>query len=309
MTIKLRQVLALLKKFESNTLSISSTGDGYLCSESPLYRKIRQETLKNGFKFISDEPSPYFSCPLLGLNDMLKSKKINVWQNLYWLKRLEKERPDFYTLEDLYVLELNTNYLLHESAHAIAYKATFKTWKSFKDEKKDNNFSMKVMIGEAFANTCEVLVQKPHLTPTENYIYRNNFYFTLTNEQHELIKKSKEAFGNISTTTILLLTFLYANFLYKDLDEKDAQRIIKLSIPKDASKNSKDNRTLLLSLAKAIPLGLNISFRLQTTRIYLTSIGYSGNIFKDLKVDPGRFLEKNPEMMEIINKLSQNYTF
>ena len=57
-------------------------GDIYLCSKNNIFRNIRRETLRLGYKFSHEQSSDYVALPLSQLAVILNSKKIPYIDNV-----------------------------------------------------------------------------------------------------------------------------------------------------------------------------------------------------------------------------------
>jgi hypothetical protein len=283
----------------------ASIGDSYLLEHSSVFRKVRSTYINRGFKYSTTNYNPYFDCVLFSLNDIFRTKKIFARKNILWLQRLEKQRPGFYKLRDIYSIPLQKNLLLHESAHCVAFSEIFGSWKNFRSEIGSFELIPKVLLTEAFANACEILVQiTAPKCPIEGYFRWMNVYFHISERNRNSLKTLLERFEMSKCAHLLILLFLYSNFLYKELGKTEVDRIISL-VGLDLESGKSELRRNIQNLASEIPFQLSVEFRLQTSAQYFESLGYDKKITKLLSKNPGVILERNTELNSILVNLSE----
>jgi hypothetical protein len=290
---------------QRNQISVS-IGDGYLLEHSSVFRKVRYAYVNRGFVYASTNYAPYFDCVLFSLNDIFRTKKIFVRKNILWLQRLEKQRPNFYSLRDIYSIPLGKNLILHESAHCVAFNEVFGTWKNFRSKIGSFDVIPRVLLTEAFANACEVLLQiTAPKSPIEGYFRWMNVYFHISEQNRKFLKVISDKFELSKCAHLLILLFLYSNFLYKDLEKAEVDRIISIvGLEVEDGKRS-ELRSDIKNLASEIPFQLSISFRLQTSAQYFENLGYDKKITKLLYKNPGVILERDATLNSCLVNLAK----
>lgn len=267
-------------------------GDGFLYLKNPYFRRIRDAALSAGFRFKLGDVGAYYGFPLIHLDTILSRRQIPYRPSLTALEHLEESRPGFFTLGDLQKNRPAPNYLLHESAHAVAFHALFGRPKNVAQALSEPSALVKLMLGESFAMTSEYFAAcavqgQPH-----------GWFFSISSYRHRTQKK--KAVGELVTrygfefvARAVVLAFLYNNFLVDRLDRK---RLGALVVVADAGIARKLSPAALRKLGSALNglMVMNPEFRYDTSRLFLTMFGRSRDIRRELSADPLQLLATDP---------------
>jgi len=291
--IPLSEVIELHRKFCPPHTIRGNLGDGYLIHFNPIYRRIREEVLRKGFRFTTENVGNYYSFPLMALDEVIAKKKIPYRKNFLWLPTLEKVAQKKFTLSEIKRSEIQLNYLFHESAHCIAHDVLFGS-KSILSVAKTKETLLKILIGESFANTVECLSAIYAEGELGFFFLEANCHFRANSKEIKTLKKTIEKYGTHKIFLLLLHAFLYANYLYEKLGKNEIQKIFYLT----GSKPSKD-------LKKIIEIGLQLDteFRTSTTQLHLLKIGFPKRLEAFFQ-DPMDLLDKKAELREAIARFA-----
>jgi hypothetical protein len=267
-------------------------GDGFLYLKNPYFRRIRDAAVAAGFRFKLGDVGAYYGFPLIHLDTILSLRQIPYRPSLTALEHLEASRPGFFTLGDLQKNRPAPNYLLHESAHAVAFHALFGRPKKVARALSEPSALIKLMLGESFAMTSEYFAAcavqgQPH-----------GWFFSISSYRHRTQKK--KAIGELVTSygfefvaRAVLLAFLCNNFLIDRLDRKQLAALVALA---DAGIARKLSPAALRRLGSALSglMVMSPEFRYDTSRLFLTMFGRSRDIRRELSADPLALLAADP---------------
>jgi len=291
--MKLYDVLELQRRCHGPKRLAESVGDGFLYLKNPFFRRIRNAALAAGFRFTLEDEGAYYGFPLIHLDTILSRRKIPYRPSFTALEHLEARRPGFFTLADLQGNRPAPNYLLHESAHAVAFQALFGRPKSVAAALSEPAALVKLMLGESFAMTAEYFAAcavsgQPH-----------GWFFSISSYRHRTQKKKAvgqllERHGFEFVGRALLLAFLYNNFLVDRLDRQQLGALADAADPRIARRLTP---TALRQLGSALNglMVMNPEFRYDTSRLFLTMFGRSRNIRRELAADPLELLAEDAE--------------
>ena len=271
-----------------------SVGDGYLYLHNPYFRRIRDAALAAGFRFTLADSQSYFGFPLIHLDSILSTRKIPYRPSFSALEHLEACRPGFFALADLQQNRPAPNYLLHESAHAVAFHELFGRPRDVGKALSAPSALVKLMLGEAFAMSAEYFAAcavsgQPH-----------GWLFSISSYRHRTQRKAAvgrllQRHGFDFVGRAVLLAFLYNNFLVDRLDRRQMARLAERA---DAAVARRLSPEALRGLADALNglMVMNPEFRYDTARLFLTMFGRSRNIRRELAADPLDLLESQPDV-------------
>jgi hypothetical protein len=196
-----------------------SVGDGFLYLRNPFFRRIRDAVLAAGFRFRLGDVGDYYGFPLVHLDTILSRGQIPYRPSFSALEHLEQRRPGFFTLADLHKNRPAPNYLLHESAHAVAFRRLFGRPRDVSEVFSEPRSLIKLMLSESFAMTSEYFAAcavqgQPH-----------SWLFSISSYRHRTPRKRAvgqllERHGFDFVGRAVLLAFLYNNFLVDRLDRR-----------------------------------------------------------------------------------------
>jgi hypothetical protein len=294
-------LLELQRRCHGRHRLAESAGDGFLFLQNPFFRRVREAALAAGFRFTLADEGAYYGFPLIHLDTLLSSRKIPYRPSFTALQHLEERRPGFFTLADLQGNRPAPNYLLHESAHAVAFAALFGRPRDVAVALSEPSALVKLMLGESFAMTAEYFAAcavrgQPHA-----------WFFSISSYRHRTQKKKAvgellERHGFEFVGRAVLLAFLYNNFLVDRLDRRQ------LAALADAADQRVARR---LSAAALRHLGATLNglmvmspeFRYDTSRLFLSMFGRSRNIRRELSADPLSLLAADAKAQAAVTKL------
>jgi hypothetical protein len=285
-------LLELQRRCHGKNRLAQSVGDGFLYLKNPFFRRIRDAALAAGFRYTQGDVGAYYGFPLIHLDTLLSRRQIPYRPSFTALEHLEECRPGFFKLADLQKNRPAPNYLLHESAHAVAFHALFGRPKNVAAALSEPRALVKLMLGESFAMTSEYFAAcavqgNPHA-----------WFFSISSYRHRTQKK--KAVGELVTrygfdfvARCVLLAFLYNNFLVDRLSRKQLAAVVKFADPVLARRIPVPAWSLLGSALNGLMV-MSPEFRYDTSRLFLTMFGRSRNIRRELSADPLELLGVDP---------------
>jgi hypothetical protein len=299
---KLAELVALQRRYHGARRLRRSLGDGYLYTENPFFRRIRDAALGAGFRYTLDDPGAYFGFPLTALPTLLATRRIPYRASFDAVLALEQSRPGFFSLRDLEQNRPAPNYLLHESAHAVAFAAVFGRPRDVRGALGDRSRLVHVMLGEAYAMTAEYLAACAVQGPLHAWL------FSISSYRHRTQKKKVageliEQIGLGAMTWALMAAFLYNNFLVDRLRPAQVERILELG-PQTAALSRDAALVRRLGSCLSGLMVMSPEFRLDTSRLFLTSLGYPRDIRRVLAFGPLDAVERDEDLRAGIARLS-----
>ncbi len=299
--MRLTQLLELQQRCHGRARLAESVGDGYLYLNNPYFRRVRDAVLGAGFRFTLRDERAYFGFPLVHLDSILSSRKIPYRPSFTALQHLEQRRPGFFTLADLQQNRPTPNYLLHESAHAVAFHALFGRPRDVGRALSEPDALAKLMLGESFAMTTEYFAAcavrgQPH-----------GWFFSISSYRHRTQKKKAvgellERHGFDFVARAVLLAFLYNNFLVDRLSPRQVERVAEHADPAVARRLTPAARRVLGGALNGLMV-MSPEFRYDTARLFLTMFGRSRNIRRELSAEPLDLLERQPAVAARLPRL------
>jgi hypothetical protein len=300
--IHLHELLELHRRCHGPQRLAESVGDGYLYLHNPYFRRVRAAALNAGFRFSLKDERAYFGFPLIHLDSILSSRSIPYRPSFTALEHLERRRPGFFRLADLQQNRPAPNYLLHESAHAVAFHVLFGRPRDVGEALSGPGSLLKALLSESFAMTAEYFAAcsvrgQPH-----------NWFFSISSYRHRTQKKKAvgellESFGFDFVARAVLLAFLFNNFLVDRLSSKQVLRLGELADGSLARRLSPAALRRLTATLNGLMV-MSPEFRYDTARLFLTMFGRSRNIRRELSVDPLSLLEQDSRALDGVARLA-----
>lgn len=264
-------------------------------------RRIREATLAAGFRFSLQDEGAYFGFPLIHLDTILGTRRIPYRPSFTALEHLEHSRPGFFELRDLQQNRPAPNYLLHESAHAVAFHELFGRLQDVRAAFAEPSSLVKLMLGESFAMTAEYFAAcavngQPHA-----------WFFSISSYRHRTQKKKAvgellERYGFDFVGRAVLLAFLYNNFLVDRLGTKRLEALAHVADADVARRLSSKELGRLGSTLGGLMV-MSPEFRYDTSRLFLTMFGRSRNIRRELSADPLELLAAESRAHGAVSRL------
>jgi len=273
---------------------LENLGDGFLYRKNPFFRRIREAARARAIGFTLRDPGDYFAFPLVALDTVLRTRKVPYRANYSALVRFERARPDFFVLADLRQNRPLPNYILHESAHAVAFRELFGRPRDVCSALSDPALLVRVQLGEAFAMTSEYFAA----CAVSGVLH--DWFFSINSYRHRT--PAKKAVGELMLELglpllvwLVLVGFLQNNFFVERISPRTLARALELSPLASTLPVSPENRRKLCRALTALMV-MNPEFRSDTTRLFLTLHGYSRDIERVLSRDPLELIAADPAL-------------
>lgn len=237
--------------------------------------------------------------PLGQLEMFLSSKKIFYFDNVKVLKGVELKAPKLIAWDSLAV-HLKRNMIFHESCHFLARHEFEKNQKL-----KSKIPVLQIIFEESFANSCELLAIKDVDDQLHKFFFEFNSYIYVP-EVRNLIHDLTDLIGFETVFRWVMISYIYSNFLYDSIPEKDLSRILKI-----IGLDQKVHASLLkqLKALSKITFLLNPEFKTATTAFYLTYHGYSNGLNDLTSLDFISEIENSSSYKETLYHLSRFWVF
>lgn len=291
--MRLEQLLELQRRCHGPRRLAESVGDGYLYLHNPYFRRVRDAALAAGFRYTLVDERAYFGFPLVHLDSILSTRRIPYRPSFTALEHLERRRPGFFTLADLQQNRPAPNYLLHESAHAVAFQALFGRPRDVGAALSEPSSLIKLMLGESYAMTAEYFAACAVAGQPHGWLFSISSYRHRT-QKKKVVGQLLERYGFAFVARAVMLAFLYNNFLVDRLDRRKLTRLAAEADPAVARRLTPSAERTLQGALNGLMV-MSPEFRYDTARLFLTMFGRSRNIRRELDHDPLELLAAQPD--------------
>jgi hypothetical protein len=258
--VNIKQLLSSHELHVSDQTLKNSLGDAYLFHFNPIFKNIRQAANQLKTTYQSPPDSDYQTLPYTQLEKILQSKCIPYYDNVSVLKDLPKAL-DWSMIQN----SLRKNFVFHESCHVIARDKT----KSLIQTSDSQQKIFLRLLEESFANTLELLsIIYVHDSTHRNFYEVNSFTSLFEHQSH--FKKASVELGTFEMFHMVLMGYVYSNFLKASLNDSDFKLILDLTFQK---KKQSLNDKALKSILK-LTFQLDLDFRLHITPLHLQLSGH-----------------------------------
>lgn len=277
-------------------------GDGYLVSQNPVYRRIREAAMAEGYSYTSERDDAYETFPLLRLNQLLAKKSLPFAKNTAAFRDLTPRQTELLDWRDLEG-NLKRNFVFHESCHAVVRRlagpllAPASAGGGLSEQRR---FALQMIFEESCANACELFGGFEAKDPIHRIFYELNSYICEF-ERRTDFHQATERWGGPEVCRWMILSYLLSNFLRTQLDEGDVRRMQILSGLKELS--SKDLK-VLRSLSR-VAFQLSERFREQTTAFHLRLSGVTTPITELFDFDVLSLFEREPGAETLLRQVSE----
>jgi hypothetical protein len=278
---------------------LDNLGDGYLYLNNPFFRRVRDAARARGFGFSADQDE-YFGFPLVHLDTVLATRKVPFRKNYRALLHLERSRPGFFELSDLRLNRPTPNYLLHESAHAVAFHELFGKPKSVAAALTSPEGLLRSLLGEAFAMTSEYFAACAVGGKLHAWFFSINSYRHRT-QAKKAVGELVDELGFSRVASLTLLALLCNNFLIDRLDRRLLSRCLELSPSSGAALRPGTFEKLRRALASLMVM--SPEFRLDTARLFLSMFGRPRAIKRVLARDPLTLMSRDDRAQSALSAL------
>jgi len=280
---------------------LENLGDGFLYQKNPFFRRIRGAALARSVKFTLRDPGDYFAFPLVALDAVLETRRVPYRANHAALAAFERTRPGFFTLADLRLNRPLPNYLLHESAHAVAFHELFGRPRDVRGVLADPSKLVHVILGEAYAMTSEYFAACAVTGPLHAWFFSINSYRQRTPAK-KVVGELVARLGLPLLVWLVLVAFLENNFFVERFPRHTLERALELCpFDKPSVIPSADRAALCRALSALMVM--NPEFREDTARLFLTMHGYRRNVRSVLGGDPLELIAKDSKLPRQLTRL------
>ncbi len=292
-SLKLTRLLEAQVKFTSPLSLSKNFGDSYLVKHNRIFAKIRESVVANGYSYSNKVNEAYLALSLSQLENILESKTLPYLDNVSVLEKINSNAEIFWDdISD----NLRKNYVFHESCHAIARSLGSGFFKDVRPEEK----LLRILLEESFANACELVAVRDAKDQLHRIFYEWNSY-TFLFEECTHLSKAIEDLGAKSIFKFFILTYLRANFLAPETNEKDFSRTLALAFGETISDPKKIKTLRYLS---RIGFTLDQRFREVTTGLHLRLCGFQKSREELLNFDFLSVIEKKNNLQDFISSLT-----
>jgi len=299
--VLLSELLALQRQCHGSACLLQNLGDGFLYRKNPFFRRVRDAARARGIGFTLEDPGDYFAFPLVALDSVLKARKVPYRANYAALEAFERARPGFFTLADLHKNRPMPNYVLHESAHVVAFHELFARPRDVHAALSEPSKLVHIVLGEAFAMTAEYFAACAVSGPIHAWFFSINSYRHRT--------QAKKAVGELVTryglplvVWLVLIAFLENNCFVERLPVKTLERALELYPLGKVPMLSHAERLRLCRALSALMV-MDPEFREDTARLFLTMHGHRRNIRNVLPREPLDSIAADPDLPAALSRL------
>jgi hypothetical protein len=282
--LSLADLLRVQQKSHGSARLLHSLGDGFLYRKNPFFRRMRDAALQRSIGFTLADPGDYFAFPLVALDTVLRTRKVPYRANYSALQGFEAKRPGFFTLADLRLNRPQPNYVLHESAHAVAFHELFGRPRDVSQALSDPTRLVHVVLGEAYAMTTEYFAACAVSGPLHAWFFSINSYRHRTPAK-KAVGEFVAQLGLPLMVWLVLVAFLQNNFFVESFARGALDRALELSPLGSAPRLGLSDRARLCRALSQLMV-MDPEFREDTARLFMAMHGYGRNIRRVLGGDP-----------------------
>jgi hypothetical protein len=196
---------------------------------------------------------------------------------------------------------LKANYIMHESAHAIARDLRIHHIGKIpqaRGAQKIKTLILGTLIEEAYANTVECLSNLDSESEIHDEFLFKNAYIMERPKDRVTLRTAQKQFGKTSLFRFLLIGYLHSNFLKMKVSDTELESFAKYSGIKEVAD--------LKLLRSVFQIGLNLDpgFTQFTGSFCFRIMGVPGNIYEFLDFDFMKEMKNNPAYSLLLNALA-----
>jgi len=282
---------------------LENLGDGFLYRKNPFFRRIRDAARARSIGFTLQDPGDYFAFPLVALDTVLRTRKVPYRANYSALRAFERSRPGFFVLADLRQNRPLPNYLLHESAHAVAFHELFGRPRDVFAAQSDPAKLVRVLLGEAYAMTTEYFAACAVTGTLHDWFFSINSYRHRTPAK-KAVGEFVQRLGMPLLVWLVLVGFLENNFFVERFSRSTLERALALAPFASQPAIPAADRAQLCRALSALMV-MNPEFRYDTARLFLTMHGYRRDIERVLAQDPLELIAADADLAPRLFRLTK----
>ena len=258
----LADVLRAHRAYSRRTELGSALGDGYLYARNGTFRAIRDAVVTLGYSFTCDDFCHYKTFHLISLPAILSKKRIPYFDTASPLREIERRCPGEFSTG--MPLRPQSNFVMHESCHAIAHA-------SLPRAKTQNEVVLRAHMAESLANTMDLFAGLHIDGEVHRFLFNMNSYHPVEAKggSMPILRAAVTATSPRTAMTVLYMSYLFSNFLVKEVDEAAFDYMAELvwGEGKHRSFNPKAKRALVRLFALGVN-NLPPVFRTETAELY-----------------------------------------
>lgn len=298
--LSLAEVLRVQRAEHGKSRLLENLGDGFLYRNNPFFSRIRDAALKRGIGFSLADPGDYFAFPLVALDTVLRTRKVPYRASYSALRAFERARPGFFTLADLRLNRPHPNYVLHESAHAVAFHELFGRPRDVHAALSDPSKVVHVVLGEAYAMTAEYFAACAVSGPLHSWFFSINSYRHRTPAK-KAVGELIDELGLPTLVWLVLVGFLENNCFVERFDERLLGLALELSPLGSVRWSPAQRRRACRALSQLMVM--DPEFREDTARLFFSMHGHRRNIRHVLRHDPLERIAAEPSLARPLRAL------
>jgi hypothetical protein len=301
--LSIAELLRVQQRSHGSARLLENLGDGFLYQKNPFFRRMRDAALKRSIGFTLRDPGDYFAFPLVALDTVLRTRKVPYRANYSALRAFERARPGFFTLADLRLNRPQANYVLHESAHAVAFQELFGGPRDVAGRLSDPTQLVRVVLGEAYAMTTEYFAACAVSGPLHDWFFSINSYRHRTPAK-KAVGEFVQQLGLPLMVWLVLVAFLENNFFVESFARATLDRALELSPVSTKPRLSSAERARLARALSQLML-MDPEFREDTARLFFSMHGYGRNIRRVLGAEPLDLIAADASLVRPLSRLVQ----
>src|SRR5260221_7201765 len=231
-------------------------GDGFLYEHNAIFRVLRDAVLSCGFRFLPDRRFMLPVAQMLSLDEMLRSRVIPFRPSAAPVLRLASSRVGSLPFHAAPLTFPDR--LMHESAHAVAECV-------LKAAPGSRHFLVRTLLGESFANACEVVAGLYCRSILAEIFFVNSSNLAPTLTFARALSAIGEATDEATSFRYAILCYLFANTLRDRVSDHD----LRACFESTATRIPRARLGRVLRAVFSHAQNLNLAFRTQTTDFYL----------------------------------------
>jgi len=241
-------------------------GDRYLCRSNVVFRKLRHLFFSLQFRYSTSNGElgkDYAVLPLFMLTELLREGIVPVLSNVGVLQRLVSRQPEIQIPTRVFLDTFQKNYLLHESAHCVAY--------SILSKRVTITADLEVILHivcEAYANAIERIAASLADSPEHRVMFASNSY--VDPKDYRYIRDCIDGVGIQQVLFFALCIFLRLNYGWS-LREVDVELLVRDWIKQQGGSNTE--ALAMKVLCQRLSLSLDGSFVTLTNPAYFGYLG------------------------------------
>jgi len=306
-SLTIAELLAEQRRLHGPGRLLENLGDGFLYEKNPFFRRIRDAARARSIEFTLQDPGDYFAFPLVALDTVLRTREVPYRANYSALAAFERSRPGFFALADLRSNRPLPNYVLHESAHALAFHELIGRPRNVHAALSQPANLVRVVLGEAYAMTSEYFAACAVSGTLHDWFFSINSYRHRTPAK-KAVGQFVEQLGLPLLVWLVLAAFLENNFFVESFPRATLERALELS-PLAAAPSLTGPEKARLCRALSQLMVMDPEFREDTARLFLTLHGYGRNIRRVLGADPLELIAADaslaPKLAALVRILSR----